>query len=403
MRIGHVITRLIVGGAQENTLLTCEGLAERGHDVTLIAGPETGPEGSLWARAESGCGRVIRVNSLRRNVAPYHDMRCLAELSRLFGELECEVVHTHSSKAGILGRWAARRAGVPAVVHTIHGMSFNRTQAWPVQRVYRALERRAARWTDAFVTVADAMAEQATAAGLAARERFTTIYSGMRTEQFGPDAALRERVRGQWGVSSEAVVVGTVARLFANKGYEELLTMVPRAVREAPELFFVWVGGGPERARYARELERAGVLDRVRFVGLVEPEEIPAIMNGFDLLVHTSRWEGLPRAAVQALLTEVPVVSFDIDGAPEVVVHGKTGRLVPLGDVARLQTAVVEMARSPVLRQNYGRNGRALCLERFDSRRMVEDLEALYRGLAEDAANAETQKRANQAQRHEST
>jgi glycosyltransferase involved in cell wall biosynthesis len=176
-------------------------------------------------------------------------------------------------------------------------------------------------------------------------------------------------------------VAGTVARLFPNKGYEELIAMLPLVLRETPELRFVWVGGGPEQPRYAGALRDAGVLDRVRFTGLVAPDDIPAIMNGFDLLVHTSRWEGLPRAAVQALLTNIPVVSFDIDGVPEVVVHGKTGRLVPLGDIDGLTKTVAELARSPVLRQNYGHNGRILCLERFDHRRMVEQIEALYARL----------------------
>jgi glycosyltransferase involved in cell wall biosynthesis len=381
MRICHVITRLIVGGAQENTLLTCRGLVRAGHEVTLVAGPETGPEGSLWSWAESGCGRVIRLDPLRRNVHPWHDLRALQQLTRRLREVRCDVVHTHSSKAGILGRQAARWANVPVIVHTIHGMSFNRTQPAAVRWLYRQLERWAADRTDAFVTVADAMTNQAVAAGLADRARFRTIYSGMQTECFRPDPAARRQMRSQWNVPPECVVVGTVARLFRNKGYEELLAALPEVIRRAPNVRFVWVGDGPSRREYEAVLHRAGLREFVHFVGLVQPDAMPALLNGVDLLVHTSRWEGLPRAAVQALLTEVPVIASDIDGAPEVVIPGVTGELVPLGDVNALVEKLAHLVGCKTLRERYGREGRARCLERFDHRRMVDQLQALYARL----------------------
>ena len=195
MHICHIITRLIIGGAQENTLLTCRGLAQRGHRVTLIAGPETGPEGSLWSDAENAGCELITLDSMRRAVNPLRDRRARNELSSLLRKAKPDVVHTHSSKAGILGRSAAARAGVPVIVHTIHGMSFNRTQPYWLRSAYRMLERRAARHTTAFVSVADAMTDQAVAAGLAPRDRFVTIRSGMETDRYRPDAELRARIR----------------------------------------------------------------------------------------------------------------------------------------------------------------------------------------------------------------
>ncbi len=378
MHICHVITRLIIGGAQENTLLTCEGLVRRGHEVTLVAGPDAGAEGSLWPWAQECCTRVVRIASLRRNIHPLDDLRCVGDLARCFRELAPQVVHTHSSKAGILGRRAAVRAGVPGVIHTIHGMSFNRTQRWPVQMLYRLLERHAARHTHALVSVADAMTEQAVAAGIAPREKFTTIYSGMRTEWFRPDPEVRRQVRAEWGVSPQDVVVGTVARLFKNKGYDELAPAVARVLKKAPQCFFVWVGGGPQRQRYEMILEGSGVRDRVRFIGLVAPAGIPPLLSGFDLLVHTSRWEGLPRVAVQALLTEVPVVAYPIDGTPEVVIPDKTGLLVKAFDFEALADGIVELVNAPNRRQNMGRYGRTLCLNRFDHEAMVAKLETLY-------------------------
>ncbi len=383
MRICHVITRLIVGGAQENTILTCKGLAARGHEVTLITGAETGPEGSLHAEAEASGAVVKVVEDLVRRPSPIRDWRCARTLKRMFAEGRFDVVHTHSSKAGILGRWAASRQS-RLVLHTIHGLSFNRTQSSLRRWFYRAMERKAARWTDGFVTVADAMTDQAVEAGIAPRDRFTTVYSGMKTEQFRPDPERRRAVRAAWGIGPSEVVVGTVARMFRNKGYEELIPALVPAVANTRSLRFVWVGDGAQRNQYERSVREAGMADHVRFVGLVRPDEVPGLISGFDLLVHASRWEGLPRSVVQSLLTGVPAISFDVDGAPEVIEDGVTGRLVGLGDSAGLAGAIVGLAGAPGLRSRMGAEGRRLCLERFDAERMVDALESLYVSLSRD-------------------
>ncbi len=382
MRICHVITRLIIGGAQENTVLTCKGLAERGHQVTLLAGPETGPEGSLWEQAhQAGC-EVVTVDSLCRAVHPTRDWRAMQELRRLFTRLRPDVVHTHSSKAGILGRAAAASAGVPVIVHTIHGMSFNRTQPAPTRMLYRFLEQWAAQHTGAFITVADAMIDQAVEAGIAPRERFTTIRSGVETDSFMPSDQSRARLRNEWGVYDRDIVVGTIARLFENKGYEEILAAMPGAVADEPRLKFVWVGDGANRSSYERQLNDLRLRDRVRLVGLVHPREVPHLINGFDIILHASRWEGLPRALVQAMLMRVPAVSFDNDGAPEVVLPGETGILVPFGDTKNLAAALVKLAGDAELRTTLGQGGRKLCLEAFDWRRMVSRIESLYSTVA---------------------
>lgn len=381
MHICHVITRLIIGGAQENTLLTCRGLVERGRRVTLIAGPQTGPEGSLWDSASKiGCD-LITVKPLCRALRPFADFRALHELRSIFERVRPDIVHTHSSKAGILGRVAAAQAGVPIIVHTIHGMSFNRTQPAIVRTLYRSLERRAARHTSLFVTVADAMIDQAMAARLAPRERFVTVRSGMETDRFVPKPDLRERFRRQWGVADDEVVVGTIARLFINKGYEDIIKAMPAAIARRLKLKFVWIGDGNRRARYERQLDRMGLRDRVHMVGLIEPDEVASHINGFDIVLHASHWEGLPRAVVQGLLTEIPAISFDNDGAPEVVIPGETGILVPCGHTRRLTDAIVTLASDKTLRRTLGQHGRKRCVEMFDWRKMVTDLDNLYHNL----------------------
>ncbi len=383
MHICHVITRLIIGGAQENTVLACEGLHERGYRVTLISGPTRGPEGSLVERARRGGYEFIELRELIRAVNPWMDLRARRYLCMEFRRLRPDVVHTHSSKAGILGRLAAHDARVPVVVHTIHGMSFNRTQPWLVRKAFAWAERFAGRRSQAIVTVADAMIAQSVAAGICPREKLLTIYSGMEIGPFTPSAQARTAIRQQWGVADDEIVVGTVARLFRKKGYEQLIPIMAEAVRREPRLRFVWIGDGAQRAEYEAELARLGLRERTILVGLIPPAEVPRVLAGCDILAHTSQWEGLPRAVVQALLMQVPAVAFDIDGTPEVVLDGQTGRLVPLNDLGAFAAALCELAGDADLRRRLGQVGREHCRERFDWRRMVDQLEELYSRLAE--------------------
>jgi len=382
MKICHVITRLIIGGAQENTVLTCRGLAARGHEVTLIAGPETGPEGSLWDDARAAGCALIEQPSLRRVIRPLGDWRALRALTAHFRAIQPDIVHTHSSKAGIIARTAAAKASVPIIVHTIHGMSFNRTQSPITRGLYRLLERRAARVTHALVGVADAMTRQAVEAGIAPPDRFTTIRSGMETDRYQPDAGARERVRRAWGVSEGEVVVGTIARLFENKGYEEIIEAMPASLALAPNLKFVWVGDGAHRARYRERLTALGLSKKVHFVGLIPPGEIPACAGGFDIVLHASRWEGLPRALVQGLLMGAAAVGVEIDGTPEVVIHEQTGLLVPPRDPRAMAAALARLAGDADLRRRLGRGGGERCRTMFDWQVMIDDLERLYARLS---------------------
>lgn len=382
MRIVHIITRLIIGGAQENTLLTCEGLHHRGHDVLLITGPQSGPEGSLLAEACSRGYEVVVLHSLVRQVDPVQDWRCLRELRAQLARFKPVVVHTHSSKAGILGRLAAYDVGAPCIVHTIHGMSYNRTQNWLVRNTYRALEQHCSAYTDHIVTVADALKNQAIASGLADPERFTTVYSGVRTEWFDPARFDGQAIRKRWGFSPEHVVVGKIARMFPHKGYEHFIPALIASARRDERLRFVLVGDGISRGDYEQQLKDAGIRERVHMTGLIPPHEIPRALSGMDLLVHASEWEGLARTLVQALLMEKPAISFDIDGAPEVVHPGKTGELVPLGDIDGLTRAIDKLASDADLRRQYGQAGRAMCLRRFDHRYMVDRIVDVYQRVS---------------------
>ena len=280
MRIVHVITRLIIGGAQENTLLTVEGLHHDYHDdVTLITGPAEGPEGDLFDRAKQLGLKVEVFPELVRAIRPMVDLKAYRRLRAAFRRLKPDVVHTHSSKAGILGRAAAWHEKVPAVVHTIHGMPFGKFETPLKNRLYIALERWAARRCHAIVSVCDAMTEQALAAGVGRPEQFLTVYSGMDADAFLDPPRSRQDVRRELGLADDEVAFATVARLFELKGHDDIVAVAADVLAANPKVRFVWIGDGILRDRLIADLERRGIRGAFILTGLVPPDRIPELLG----------------------------------------------------------------------------------------------------------------------------
>jgi glycosyltransferase involved in cell wall biosynthesis len=381
MHVAHIITRLIIGGAQENTLLTCEDQhALFGDRVTLITGPALGPEGSLLERAARGGFDLRVLPELQRSIHPWRDWRAYRALVRLLRELRPDIVHTHSSKAGILGRAAAERAGVPAV-HTVHGAAFHYGQSALAYRAYVAAERWAAKRTARFISVADAMTDEYVAAGVAPRQKFTTIYSGFDVEPFLSPPRPREEVRKELELRDDEVVVGKVGRLFHLKGHEFVIAAAREIVSARPDVRFLFVGDGILREEYERRIAALGLADRFVWTGLVPPERIPELLCAMDVVVHTSQWEGLARVLPQALIAGKPVVAYDVGGAREVVIPGETGFLLPRDSVRELAEAVVRLAADAGLRERRGAAGRARFTEQFRHETMTGRIREVYAGV----------------------
>lgn len=379
MKVVHVITRLILGGAQENTVLTCEGLLRKGHEVTLITGPPLGPEGELLDRAMAGGYRVIVIEALQRPIHPVRDRESFRALVRYFDELKPDIMHSHSSKAGILARRAAAHSNVPMIVHTIHGLPFHPHQPWWLNRLYIALERRAARQTDCLISVADSMTAQALAAGVGEPGKFATIYSGMESASFAVRPPGADGFRKALDLPDGAVLVTQVARLAELKGQEYL---IEAAARLAPNVYVCLVGDGALREQFRRQIAELGLTDRFRLTGLLDPKEIPAVMHASDIIAHCSLHEGLARTLPQAHLARRPVVAFDVDGAPEAVVNGRSGYLVEPKDVDGLVRAVEELAGDEARRREMGLAGYLYVKDRFDAQTMVDCIDDLYEALA---------------------
>jgi glycosyltransferase involved in cell wall biosynthesis len=382
MRIAHVITRLILGGAQENTVLSCEDLMRiYQDDVLLVTGPPLGPEGSLMERVGAGGVPVEVIPQLRRAIHPGRDFASYLRIKRILADFQPDVVHTHSAKAGILGRLAARRLGVPAIVHGVHGAPFHPYQNAAARAFFRACERWAAPKCHAFVSVADAMTELMVAAGVAPRDKFTTIYSGMEVEPFLESNQHRDRVRQQLGYRPEHVVVGKIARLFHLKGHQYVVAAARQVIDTDPNVRFLLVGDGLLADRVRQQIAAADLEDHFQLTGLVPPERIPELIAAMDVLVHASLREGLARTLPQALIAGKPVVSYDVDGAREVVIPQQTGYLLPPKSVQEMADALVELAADPALRDRLGGEGRRRFTDVFRHERMTAQVRALYQKL----------------------
>lgn len=377
-KVLHIITRLILGGAQENTLFTVEGMDKDVYDVTLATGPALGPEGSLVRRAKKADIDFVVIPEMRREVNPILDTVSLIKLYRLIKKERYDIVHTHSSKAGILGRLAAKIAGTKIIIHTIHGLPFYKYQNRLLNLFYILLEKWAALFTDKIIVVADAMTEQSLAVNLAPPEKFITIHSGMEIEQF---ASLRldvKQLKIKLGIPPEAPVVGKIARLSPLKGHEYLVEAARQIVDKVPQTRFLIVGDGILKATIIDSIEKAGLKDNFVFTGLVPPEKIPELIQAMDMLVHVSLREGLARTLPQALASAKPVISFDVDGAREVVINDKTGYLIKAEDTAALAEKTIYLLSNPDKVAQMGLAGQQLVREAFTVEKMVGDIEKVY-------------------------
>jgi glycosyltransferase involved in cell wall biosynthesis len=378
IRVLHPITRLIIGGAQENTILTAELLDKSAWEVDVVSGLQTGSEGSLIEDARSRGISLTLEPSLVREVNPLQDLRAVWRLRNLMRERRYAIVHTHSSKAGIVGRWAAKLAGVPIIIHTVHGWGHHDRQHPLVRAYYVLLEKATLLITDKLVVVSPQNIEKGLQDGIGRRDDYVVIRSGIELDRFGNPAIPPEETRNTWGIPLDVSVVGTVTRLSEQKAPLDFIRAAALILKEMPDTWFVMVGDGDLRPQVEALAEDLGVRDRLVLTGL--RRDVPELMAAFDVFVLTSLWEGLPRVLPQAMASGLPIVATAADGSAEAVESGVTGFLTPPGDPGTLAGMVMQLLHNPGLAQRMGSTGKAR-VEEFSDRRMIAQIDALYRDL----------------------
>jgi glycosyltransferase involved in cell wall biosynthesis len=384
MRVYHAITRLTLGGSSENTIASCVALNQAGYECVLAASFRESDPASLGDARRRGC-RLVNIAALGREVAPLGDLAALLELTRTMRRERAAIVHTHTSKAGFLGRLAARLARVPAVIHQPHGHIFYGYYGARRTAVFTALERRAARWTDRIITLTERGTEEHLARGIGRPEQYVAVPSGVPTERLRALAPSRGEARARLALDADAFVLVGLGRLVPIKGFDLLVRALSTVAAAVPSTRLVLVGDGPDRAPLEALAASLGMGDRVRMTG--ETPDVAGPLVAADVVVVPSRNEGMGRVLVEAMALGVPVVATAVGGIPAVVVDGECGRLVRADDVAALASALVELARDSGLRRKLGDGARERA-EHFSTHVANAKLLALYAALVREKALA---------------
>jgi glycosyltransferase involved in cell wall biosynthesis len=372
----HVITRLTVGGASENTVSTIEALERVGYAGTLVLGPESEAATVEDARRR-GC-RVVEIDGLVRDVSPARDTAAVLQLYRMFRRARPTIVHTHTSKAGFVGRAAAWLAGVPAVVHQPHGHIFYGYWRRPRTALFVGLERLAAHWTDTIITLTPREAEEHLVRHIGRPEQYAVVPSGVPTEALRQAAPPRAVARARLGLPTSAYVVAGVGRFVPIKGFDLLVAALIDVVARVPGAHMLLIGDGGERPALEAQAAALGVADRLHITGTVT--DVIGVLAAADVLAAPSRNEGMGRVLIEAMALGLPVVGARVGGIPDVIVDGDCGLLVPPDAPGALAAALVAVGRDPSRRAKLGAGARPRA-EAFSTRVTAEAMRAIYDAL----------------------
>ena len=385
IRVLRVIARLNVGGPALHVSYLTEGLASRGYETTLAAGHISTGEGSMAFVAEKRGIEVTSVADLQREVSPLQDARVVRELAALIRQLRPHVLHTHTAKAGAVGRLAARAVGSerpPLVVHTFHGHTLRGYFGPAREKAYRLIERRLAREADALIAVSPEVRDELVAFGVAPATRFAVIRLGIELSERMEGSERGDALRASLGIPPDRFTVGWVGRMTAVKQAPDVLRAVGLLRQQGHDAALVLVGDGPDRVHLESLAHELGIEEGTHFVGF--QDEVGPWFHTFDALLLPSRSEGTPVSAIETLASGRPVVATRVGGIPDVVTDGVDGFLVDAGDVEAAARRLAELASDPELRRRMGEAGRRRTVDRYRVDRLVDDVDRLYRSLLEE-------------------
>jgi glycosyltransferase involved in cell wall biosynthesis len=374
----HVITRLSLGGSARNTIDSAAAAVRAGYRTILATGP-SGTEVDVTVAAEKTGSEVVVIPSFRRQVSPIHDLRALIQTMGFIRREHVQIVHTHTSKAGFIGRLAAYLSRVPVIIHTPHGHIFHDYYGRTLTRFFILLERFAARLSDRIVVLTDRGAEEHLARGIGRPHQYVTIPSGVDIQALRARAPTREQARKHLGWKEEKLYLLGIGRFVPVKGFDIALEAMPDVLKVVPEAHLILKGNGPERHALERAARDLAVQDKLTFVEA--SERVVPYISAADVLVMPSRNEGMGRVIVEAMSVGLPVVATRVGGIPDVVADGDSGNLVAPENPRALAQALIELLQDPHKRAELGECGKKRA-ERFSLPRMESLLLQLYRDVS---------------------
>ena len=393
IKVIHIITRLDMGGSAQNTLLTALHHDSQHYNVWLIKGSTlesamTKAETKLVEdQLETAKKRgivIIELPSLVRRISPINDLRALVALFRLIRKTEPHIVHTHTSKAGILGRLTAWLARVPTIIHTPHGHVFYGHFGRLLSRIFLQIEKLLAKITHHHIALTPEECNDYLSLRVAQPNNTSVIHSGVDLQRFSKGAKQRTETRKELGFSPHSLVVGYVGWLIPIKGVTYLVNAMARIVEQHPKSLLVLVGNGDDKGeeeiKLKEQVEKAGLADKVRFLGW--RPDVDEIMGCFDIFVLPSLNEGMGRVLVEAMAAGLPIVASRVGGIPDLVKQGENGLLVPPADTSALEKAISALLQDGARRKRMGKAGKKMCGP-YSAEAMVEQVDVLYTELLE--------------------
>ena len=381
IRVLHVITRLVRGGADENTVHTVYGLDPTKYRIDLAYGADS--EAGHMISKETANVRHFEIPELQRRINTISDLRALWRLYRIILRNRYHIVHTHTAKAGLLGRIAAFCARTPVIIHSLHGTTFGPFVPFPLRELFVLMERLSAAMTDCIVSVGEDLKERYLSRKIGHSSKYTVIRSGMHLASFAESGEMSESekaaLRESLGLDADALVIGNISRIEPRKGHEYFVKSALSILEQRPSAKFLIVGDGESRPVIDKLVKHLGLSESVFFTGF--RRDVARIISIIDIVALTSLWEGLPRVLVQACAVGKPVVCFDVEGASEVIREGENGFIVPARDVDTFASRMVWLLDHRVAAARMGIAGKKMVNEEWNVSTMIARFEELYAQL----------------------
>jgi glycosyltransferase involved in cell wall biosynthesis len=377
IKILHIHTLPVVSGSGIHTLITMQGLKDKGYIVEFACAPG----GALVDEAIKSNIPFRPIRHFVQEINIFKDLMALFELVSLMRKRRYTIIHSHNSKAGFLGRLAANIAAIPIIVHTIHGFAFHEYEKPPRRILFILLERIAAKFADKLITVSTPLKVWGLRLRIGIEQKYAVIPDGIEMERFNIKIDLVKK-KQELGINPQDLVVGMVAKLWEGKGYHTLIDAALEIIQEVPNVKFLFVGEGYLRRELEKIVLAKGLKEYIIFTGF--RKDIPQVSAIFDVAVLASFFEGLGRSLLEAMVLGKPVVASNVGGIPEVVKHGVNGFLVPAGNHYLLAEAIIRLLRDESLRKRMGQEGRKMIDERFLAEKMVGDIIGVYEELLEN-------------------
>jgi glycosyltransferase involved in cell wall biosynthesis len=379
IKVLHTITRLGIGGATENTLLCAQLLDNSKYEVDVICGDLDFGGATMQHYAKKNGIRVRECKNLVREISLLKDIKHVFEMKRILLDGKYDIIHTHSSKAGILHRLAAKMSGTPIIVHSVHGWSFHDYMSKVKKQLFVLLERHCAKLSDALITVTKFDTTKGLQNKIGLKEKYTTIHSSIEIDTYSKPSRKVALIKEELGLPTDKIIIGTVSRMSAQKAPMDFLRLVELVCKVRKDVHFLFIGGGELDDAFAEKAEEMKLKDVITAPGF--RHDVPDMLHVMDIFVLTSLWEGLPRVFSQAMAAKLPVVATRVDGAPEIIDEGVNGYMVNPGDMKSMAQKVNELLENPSKITEFGTCGFERIQQDFDVNVMVAKIDELYRKI----------------------